>query len=109
MTVTEFSSKPSKRYASFGRPGYLTNDASPFFPAFSQIWAPYSCRGAASAGVMEYVTHPSGRMRSPFHIPSFRYNNPNLAQSRADAYPYDEPTNVPDASNSSVVLTMPIR
>ena len=46
-------------------------------------------------------------MRVLFHTPSRRYGIPNLAQSRAVAYMYDEPMNVQAASVSSTALDMP--
>ncbi len=35
--------------------------------------------------VVEYATHPSGRIRSPCQTPSFRYSKPKRAQSRGVA------------------------
>ena len=38
------------------------------------------------ASVRAYSTYPSGKMRSPFHMPSCRYRFASRAQSRAGKY-----------------------
>src|SRR5690606_7031452 len=85
ITITYCSSNPSAQKASAGSSGYFLFDGSLGSPALSHQCAPYRPMSAAGAGVVVYLTQPSGSIRSPFHMPSFKYKSPNLAQSRAEA------------------------
>ena len=51
--------------------------------AFTQTMPPYVGVRHAGAGVEANFTNPSGSIRWPIHIPSFRYNIPSRAQLRA--------------------------